>query len=129
MTNSGVGAIRPPIRMGLFGRPEPNATTWVMRDKEGQMVPIKVTDMTNDHLYRWVHYFRRKYRDQGFNGPDGALDTAIQRTMVTAPAIYAEANKRGVLYTAPPPEPPDARSGPTPEVTPGRRRIQLEEDD
>lgn len=107
-----------------------DATTWVMRDPEGQLQRIKVVDMTDQHLFRWIQLFRRKYREQWFplvTVPDDVVDARIQRGVVTAPAIYAEAAKRGVVVTAllPLTDPP-----PKPVVVPtqGQRRIDLNED-
>lgn len=74
--------------------PRSTATTWVMRTPEGDMVPIKVTDMTDQHIWRWIRLFRRKWRERGFTGTDEELDKAIQRSIITAPAIYAEAINR-----------------------------------
>lgn len=108
---------------------KPTATTWVMRDPDGQMVPIKVTDMTDQHLFRWIRYFRKKWRDGGYQGSDAALDGIIKREMVTAPAIYVEASKRGV-FKPPLPDPVMDERGTKPaDATPGARRITLEDDE
>lgn len=78
--------------------PEPDAETWVARDKDtGEARPILVSDMADSHLWRWVRYFRRKWRTNGFQGTNEQLDLAIQAAMITAPAIYARAKERGVL--------------------------------
>jgi hypothetical protein len=85
---------------------KPNATTWVSKDKDGKYVAIKVSDMEDSHLWRWIRYFRRKWRDGGFNGDDEVLDTIIQLSMPTAPAIYARAKERGVISLPDPPKEP-----------------------
>lgn len=112
--------------------PKPNATTWVMRDQEGQMVPIKVTDMSDAHLYRWVQYFRRKYRETPghANLPDLVIDSNLRVTMVTAPAIYTEIAKRGIPLGVPLDSDQATTSTPTskPVPQPGVRRIDLDED-
>jgi hypothetical protein len=129
-----------PIQECLFPMtPKPSATTWVMRDQEGQMVPIKVTDMADSHIYRWIQYFRRKTRDAGGAGnaslPDAVIDARIRVSMVTAPAIYAEAVKRGIQLDLTPLDPtrPIVIAEPTATTTkqqpvPGVRRITLDED-
>lgn len=89
-------------------RMKPDATTWVMKDQNGQMVRVKVTEMTDAHLWRWIRYFRRKWRDSGFKGSDDLLDATIKNSIVTAPAIYAEAIKRGVFTASTPPAPSSA---------------------
>jgi len=68
-----------------------------MKDQDGVPHFVRVVDMTDTHLWRWVRFFRRKWRDKGFNGSDEALDQAIRQSIVTAPAIYAEAFKRKVV--------------------------------
>lgn len=98
-----------------------------MRDQNGEMAPIKVVDMTDPHLFRWIRYFRKKWRDEGFQGSDAKLDAIIKAQMVTAPAIYAEAIKRGV-FNAPPSDPVTEKKASTDDVLPGKRRITLEED-
>lgn len=75
---------------------EPDPHSWVTT-KDGQKVKIRVVDMTDAHLWRWIRYFRKKYRGEGFEGEDGVLDEVIRQSIVTAPAIYAEAKRRGVL--------------------------------
>lgn len=84
---------------------KPTATAWVSKDKDGQMVLIDVVNMENAHLWRWIRYFRRKWRDSGFKGNDAQLDAAIKAHIVTAPMIYAEAAKRGVIDLPSPPAP------------------------
>ena len=119
-------------------KPVPTADTWVMRNPEGQMVSIKVTDMTDQHLFRWIRYFRQKYRADGTAGPDATdaqLDRAIYLTLTTAPAIYKEAEKRGV-YVPPPtslplpmvPDPKVTRPA-APDAPRGYRRITLSDDE
>jgi len=111
-----------------------DATTWVMRDQNGQMARIKVVDMSDAHLFRWIRYFRKKYRDEGFQGDDATLDATIRVSIVTAPAIFAEATKRGVYL--PPVKPATVASAavaaPQPEVLPappGKRLITLEDEE
>lgn len=88
---------------------KPTATKWVSRDKNGQMVEVRVVDMEDVHLWRWIRYFRRKWRESGFKGSDAQLDATIRQELVTAPAIYAEAAKRGVIDLPDAPElSPDA---------------------
>lgn len=91
---------------------EPTATTWIAKKPDGTREAIKVTDMTDQHLWRWVQYFRRKWRDQGTPGTDAQLDAQICSAIITAPAIYAEAKKRGLvgLFQVSPTS-PDAPTG------------------
>jgi len=119
-------------------KPVPTKTTWVMRDPEGQMQAIAVADMTDQHLFRWIRYFRQKYRGEGVAGVDATdaqVDKAIQATITTAPAIYVEAEKRGV-YVPPPtlplePDPKVTKPGrPVPPDAPrGYRKITLGDDE
>lgn len=81
----------------MGGLVKATADTWVSKDADGQLVAVRVVDMDDSHIWRWIHYFRKKWRDNAFVGDDVALDVAIRRSMVTAPAIYAEAVKRGLL--------------------------------
>jgi len=76
--------------------PQADATTWVMQDTDGVKKSVKVTHMSDEHLFRWIRYFRKKWRDNGHVGSDAQLDAAIRGAIVTAPAIFAEAAKRGV---------------------------------
>jgi len=107
-----------------------DATTWVFRRGDGEMEAVKVTAMTDSHLFRWIRYFRKKWRDNGHtNVPDAQLDTLIKLAIVTAPAIYAEAVKRGVYVVSPTvtvslPSDPEA----SPALVPGARRIDLNEE-
>lgn len=78
-------------------RLKPDATTWVMRTSEGDMARVRVKDMTDQHIQRWILYFRRRLRERGYSGSDSDLDELIRKTIVTAPMIYAEAQKRGVM--------------------------------
>lgn len=121
-------------------KPVPNATTWVMRGLGGDLEAVKVVDMTSTHLHGWIRYFRQKYRGEGgVVGPestDDQVDAAIMLTMVTASAIYAEAEKRGVYVPPKPklPMEPDPRvTKPQPATTVeqprGYRRITLGEDE
>ncbi len=114
-------------------KPEPTATTWVYKTKEGELKPIDVVDMPDDHLWRWVRYFRRKYRQEGFSGSNAVLDSIIQSDMVTGPAIYAEAVKRGLSigYVAlEPASAPQVTTTTTEEhFEDGYRRITLEDED
>ena len=120
-------------------KPVPTADTWVMRNPEGQMVAVKVVDMTDQHLFRWIRYFRQKYRADGALLPDATdaqVDRAIYLTMTTAPAIYKEAEKRGV-YVPPPtslpltmvPDPKVTRPASAPDAPRGYRRITLSDDE
>jgi hypothetical protein len=112
-------------------RAEATATTWVAKDQDGQMVSIKVIDMTDAHLFRWIRYFRKKWRDEGFAGSNADLDALIANAIVTGPAIFAEAVKRGI-YTAPtvPGESVTVAVTMVPDVpaVAGARRITLDED-
>lgn len=127
--------------MGLLPGFEPDATTWVMKDQDGVMRRVRVVDMTDQHLWRWIRYFRRKWRDtRSFAGSDAALDQLIQSEIITAPAIYAEANKRNVisglapviLSTQKPPSKPLGKmkhpKKSLVEAVPGARKITLDED-
>jgi hypothetical protein len=114
-----------------------DATTWVMRDREGQMRRVRVVDMTDQHLWRWIRYFRRKYRqERGFVGSDDHLDAVIKADIITAPAIYAEAYKRNVISGLAPPAPsviistqtPGVAAPPQVEAEPGKRKITLDEE-
>ena len=123
----------------------PTETMWVMRGQNGLMEEIAVTAMTDHHIYRWIRYFRRKLRDEGWRGEthtDADLDIIIKATMVTAPAIYAEAEKRGMfpgsmlhakvpgMFPGSTPMPPTtSKTRQTEEVPLGTRRITLDEDD
>jgi hypothetical protein len=118
-------------------RLEPTATTWVTRDKTGEMKAVPITEMTDAHLFRWIRYFRKKHRDEGFKGSDAALDQHIRIMLAPAAAgIFAEAFKRGV-YKAPPPDPASTNGDvrfagerpKEPTVVPGVRRIDLDEED
>ena len=129
--------------MGLLPGFEPDATTWVMKDPEGVMRRVRVVDMTDQHLWRWIRYFRRKWRDtRGFAGSDEHLDKLIQSEIITAPAIYAEAFKRNVItglapvilstQTMPPAKPLGKNRAPKKslvEAEPGKRKITLDEED
>lgn len=106
----------------------PDATTWVARDKEGNKHRVKVAEMEDTHLWRWIRYFRRKYRDGGFAGTDDQLDTLIQMDMVTGPAIYAEAMRRGVIKGVKVVGQPEASVVEQEELPPGTRRITLEDE-
>jgi hypothetical protein len=111
-------------------RVEATATTWVARDQDGQMVSMKVVDMTDAHLFRWIRYFRKKWRDEGFLGPNADIDALIATAIVTGPAIFAEAVKRGI-YTMPTvPGGPVTLPTAVPDVpvVAGARRITLDED-
>lgn len=103
-----------------------------MKDPEGVMRRIRVVDMTDSHLWRWIRYFRKKWRDtRGFKGPDPELDTLIRGEMITAPAIYAEASKRNVIPGLAPPAPAQAPvvvPTQTEPGQPGERRITLDEE-
>jgi hypothetical protein len=88
------------MRMTMAKKRQPDAETWLMKDAEGVLQPVRVVDMASTHLYHWIRHFRKKYRDlvpEIANKPDSVVDTLIQVEMVTAPAIYAEATKRGLL--------------------------------
>jgi hypothetical protein len=112
-----------------------------MKGPDGEMQAIKVADMTDAHLFRWIRYFRKKWRDEGRTGSDADLDVLIRVSIVTAPAIYAEAAKRGV-YAIPPvptaspfPEPvapvpvvPAPAGRTVTALVPGARRIDLNEE-
>lgn len=120
-------------------RLHPTADTWVAKNDEGELVAIKVTDMTDGHLRRWIRYFREKVRKENPTQPipNSQIDVWLKANMVTAPAIYAEAQKRGIdiadLATAvaidsvPKTEP---RAGPAPMTKEQRaaRLITLEDD-
>lgn len=90
----GVSAPKP-----VYTGPMPKATvdTWVARDQDGTPRLVKVVDMEDGHILRWIQYFRRKWRNGGMLGTDAQIDAVIRTSIVTAPAIYAEAKKRGVL--------------------------------
>jgi hypothetical protein len=72
------------------------ATVWVSRGADGTPRAIPVREMEDSHLWRWIRYFRRKFRNEGFEGSDDRLDRMIQDAFVTGPAIYREAAKRGL---------------------------------
>lgn len=124
---------------------KPTADTWVMKDSTGKYVRIKVSEMTDPHVWRWIRYFRRKYREAGFSGSNDVLDAYLRAHIVTAPAIFAAARTRGILYLDsppkpnPPPAPPKYLGNPVVLATskpatmsdpaPGVRRISLNEDD
>lgn len=76
--------------------PQATTTVWVQRTKEGELKAIPVVEMDTDHIWRWVQFFRRRYRENGFTGNNATLDALIQADMITGPAIYAEAVKRGI---------------------------------
>ncbi|MDO8795381.1 MAG: hypothetical protein Q7J25_12250 [Vicinamibacterales bacterium] len=77
--------------------PNPTVDTWVSKDPDGRPRLVKVVDMEDSHLLRWIQYFRRKFRNGGKQGSDAQIDLFIRQSIVTAPAIYAEAKKRGVI--------------------------------
>lgn len=115
---------------------QPDATTWVMRDREGELKRVRVVDMADQHLWRWIRYFRKQWREKrGFQGTDAALDELIKGEFVTAPAIYAEAYKRNVINgLAPPPtvilskQPSSQVVEPPMVAEPGKRQITLDEE-
>ena len=75
-----------------------DATTWLSKDENGVLRAVKVVDMEDSHVCRWIRYFRKKYRSEFMpTGDDARIDMLIQRSIVTAPAIYAEAQRRGLL--------------------------------
>lgn len=91
---------------------KPDAETWFSKDSNGILQPVRVVDMEDTHIVRWIQYFRRKYRDaisMSSSGAveavsDGLLDSLIKQEIVTAPRIYAEAAKRGLsIQEAPKP--------------------------
>jgi hypothetical protein len=82
----------------------PTADTWLARGPDGKLEPIKVVDMTDEHLVRWVRYFRQKFIDRGAVNNDFA-DAGIIQSMVTAPAIYDEIGRRNLWYHANKPTP------------------------
>jgi hypothetical protein len=80
---------------------QPTATTWVAKNLNGDWERVKVADMSDQHLWRWIRFFRRQWREKrNFQGDDAALDGMIQLAIITAPAIYAEAQKRGITMAA-----------------------------
>lgn len=128
------------------------ADTWVTTDRETNTHrAVRVVDMEDSHLWRWINYFRRKYqsRHRDFATDTRKLDDFIMRTFVTGPAIYAEAARRGlpVTYESPPQRvavtwatderlQATAKTGETTTATvrkipraDGRRRIDLEDGD
>lgn len=78
--------------------PAPTATVWVSKEQTGEWRAVRVVDMDTMHLQRWIAYFRKKYRESGASGTDAEVDALIRKGMVTAPAIFAEAKKRGVYF-------------------------------
>lgn len=115
----------------------PTATTWVSRNAHGQLSAIAVADMSDAHIWRWIRFFRKKFRDNGIGGRDAVVDAAIKESMVTAPAIYAEADRRGLMellqvrpghiVETPDPPPPQVKSQPV--AAHGSRRITLDEEE
>jgi hypothetical protein len=92
----------------------PTATTWVMKDPDAEtgMRQIRVEDMSDTHVWSWIKYFRKKWREKVVDGTapyakltEAAIDAHIRASMITAPAIYAEAKKRNCM-------PPDAPAAP-----------------
>ncbi len=75
----------------------PTADTWVSRSRDQRMVAVRVEDMEPAHLFRWINYFRNKYRANILGASNDALDAVILKTMVTAPAIYARAVSMGLI--------------------------------
>ena len=110
-------------------KPEPTATVWVAKDKwsPGGLKAIPVVKMTDGHLWLWIKYCRKKFRAQGFSGSDEALDDTIMAAMVTAPAIYREAAKRGVLGLEKIPAKGVITSTEPVTAAPGKRKIRLED--
>lgn len=91
---------------------KPDAETWLAKDSNGELQPVRVVDMEDTHIVRWIQYFRRKYRDgiaTASSGAietlsDGLIDSLIKQEIVTAPRIYEEAAKRGLpLHETPKP--------------------------
>lgn len=110
---------------------EATADTWIANDRTtGQKRAVKVVDMSSGHLVRWVQYFRRKYEHQGVTR--ATVDHLIQSVYVTAPAIYAEIDKRGLRGlidpTVAPPTSAPRIADPLPTPTPGHRLITLKDD-
>ena len=108
------------------------ATTWVAMNRYGQYEAVLVSAMSDAHLFRWIRYFRKKFRKEGCIGSDAVVDAVIRSSIITAPAIFAEAAKRGV-YTPPqaaatsPSQRPAVQKAERSAV-PGERRIELDED-
>lgn len=67
------------------------------RSVDQRMVAVKVADMEPTHLFRWVRYFRNKYRASNLGATDDQLDALIMKLHVTAPAIYARAVRLGLI--------------------------------
>lgn len=107
------------------------AETWIANDRvTGQKRAIKVVDMSDGHLVRWVQYFRRKH--ERHQPTLSAVDGMIRALYVTATAIYTEIDKRGLRGLIDPTAPlPVASPAPvrarvvTPE--PGQRLITLKD--
>jgi len=87
-------------RKPMIPKLRPTADTWVARNEEGQLIAVKVVDMTDGHIRRWIRYFRNKVRNenpkQSAEWPNAAIDKMLIASMPTAPAIFAEATKRGL---------------------------------
>lgn len=83
----------------------PTADTWVMRNKVGDLEQIRVTDMSDAHLYRWVHYWRKRYNEiaqrNGTSNDAHVTDATIRDNIVTAKAIYREINRRNINLKGP----------------------------
>lgn len=80
----------------------PTVDVWVSRGPDGVLTPIRVVDMTDGHLTRWIQYFRKKYLQDGVVAETVTeLDLFIQRQLVTGPAIYEEAKRRALLPDLP----------------------------
>lgn len=80
----------------------PTVDVWVSRGPDGELIPIRVVDMTDGHLTRWIQYFRKKYLQDGVAAETVTeLDLFIQRQLVTGPAIYTEAKRRALLPDLP----------------------------
>lgn len=78
--------------------PKSTETTWVSRDPDGYPKVVKVVDMENSHIQRWIAYFRRKFREIPGEPvmTDDQVDAKIAQSIVTAPAIFEEAKRRGL---------------------------------
>lgn len=85
---------------------QPTVDVWVSMEKDPKTGAttkraVRVVEMESSHIKRWIAYYRRKWRDNvpgAGDKTDAEIDGLIMGAIITAPAIYAEAKKRGVYY-------------------------------
>ena len=88
---------------GKENPPQVTPDTWVMRNAVGDLKAIKVQEMSDSHLWRWIRYFRKKVHLQNPAWTDDVIDEFLRTTIVTADKIFKEARKRNIISKTPAP--------------------------